>query len=134
MRNLNYPERIEEIKILFRLDKKTARDHDEAVKLLLEGRPHPDIQDGDRLNLSYSFSCLYYGNIVQKLNAVRSMLADRKLVVDVSVQELRHGESIIVSLLDELRALQRDIAARQPPPAESDDRQKHTFFQRLFRR
>lgn len=130
---MNYPKRIEEIRILFKLDKKTARDHDQAVNLLLDGRPYPVIQDGDKLNLSYSFECHYYGDVARKLNAVRSMLADRNLVVDVSLAELNHQESILISVVDELRALQREIAARGPVPLEFDQpRPKKTFFQRLF--
>lgn len=102
------PERTEKLEIKLELDKTRADKFKSEVDLLTEGMV-PLVDEGDTLKVTYTFSVDYFGNIVKGLQAVRALLSDRWVVRDVNINELKHGESLIVELLDELRKVQASL-------------------------
>jgi hypothetical protein len=102
------PERTERVQIKFELDKTRIDKFKSEIDLLTKGQMLPTGQD-DTLKLTYSFGVDYFGNIVAAFKAIRTLLSDRWVVREVAINELKHGESVLVELLDEIRKVQASL-------------------------
>lgn len=105
------PTRVEHIRIELALDKSRADKH-AAVLDELVGKACPAIDEGDTLKVSYDFRCEYWGGVERKLASISALLADPAIVVRADLAELLHGQSVIVGIVDRLRAMQRQIESR----------------------
>jgi hypothetical protein len=104
------PVRSETLRVKLTVDKTLADKYKDEVTCLSRG-DFP-IAEGDILHLNYQFSIDYFGNIVKRFQAIRKLLDDPAVVRDMSLNELKHGESLIVELLDEIRKFQTPFAER----------------------
>jgi hypothetical protein len=104
------PVRSESLQVKLTVDKTLADKYKDEVACL-NGGGFP-VHEGDILHLNYQFSIDYFGNIVKRFQAIRKLLDDPAVVRDVSLNELKHGESLIVELLDEIRKFQTPFAER----------------------
>lgn len=119
MKYLEAPTRTEFIDIGFDLDYDSAKKHKKAADFVL-GYNQP-INPGDTLKVTYHFKAEYFGECEQKLDAVARILADDKVVItNASIQELRYGHSVLVSLVQHLtRIIDRAEAGSGPPKRKS---------------
>lgn len=106
-------------------------EHSEAVKTVMQAQNLGTVetQPGDVFNLTYSFTCDYFGAVEQCLRAVASIVRDPSVVVDVSLAEVNHGEILLLSVVDALRELKRNLDARSAKPVK-----KPSMWQRLISR
>lgn len=100
--------RTEKLRIFLELDKSQC---DKFIKEIESLGKHPNlvINQGDRYKITYDFWIEYFGNTVKNFRSIRKILSDPKVVRQISVEELYHGESIIVELLDEIRKVQASL-------------------------
>lgn len=106
----------ERVRLEILLDKDAANRNAARLKAFGEDACDRALQlgDGDALRLTYFFNMEYLGNVRASLSAIRKILKDRRGISSVDLAELSIGESVLVTLLDEVRALQRELSPRQP--------------------
>jgi hypothetical protein len=102
-------------KLRFELDLNQAQatEHADDIRLVL-GQDPPVVQDADTLKLSYEVFVQYFGDVEAKLNAMRRLLGVPGLTRRVSLDELQHGHSIIVGIVQQIEAIQRQLADGNP--------------------
>lgn len=114
---MQMPTRIEAVKINFELDSALSAKYKDEIKTITDGSCHwahdGSILPGDVLKLSYGFYVSYFGKVEACLKAVAKILEDDKVVVGVDVEELRHGECLILRIGELLKDLQTKIAERK---------------------
>jgi len=96
--------RLERLTIKMALKADEVHRHQSAIDTVLAGRP-PNLGEDDIMNLDYTMVAEYIGDVERKLRAIRSILKDRDVVARVSIDELQHGESLFVSIIDHIRAI-----------------------------
>lgn len=106
------PTRQEQLKFVLSLEKSQATRHQTAINYILDGRT-PQQNEGDQLKVSYSVAIGYFGDVAGKLVALSSILSDHSVILDADVEELVNGESLIITVIDRLRDVQRVIAERK---------------------
>lgn len=104
----NEPFRTEKIVIKMTLDKARAEKHKDALGVL--PIVAPKMNEGDELKASYTFNCNYLGNVAGCLRAVLDIVRDKGVVSQVEINELKHGESLILEIGAALKDLQRELA------------------------
>lgn len=98
--------RLESVRIATTLDNnKCQHFRDEISKLIC---PVPPTEEGDTVNISYRFNIEYYGKAAEVLSLF-GRLMDEGVVVDISLEELNHSHSIILSLVQQIEALRRRV-------------------------
>ena len=91
----NDPNRSETVQISLKLDSKYARRHHEAIQTVFDGRPPFVLASRDSLYVDYTFNVTYFDDVASKLDAISQILADPNVAVSASLEELRHGRSVI---------------------------------------
>lgn len=66
----------------------------------------------DLLKVNYKVGISYFGNVAQCLSSIITIFGDEEVVVTAELEELVHGESVIVEVIDRLRAIQEIIRKR----------------------
>jgi hypothetical protein len=102
--------RLETICIDMALDRAAAVAHSDELAIL--GASIAPQADDETLRCVYKFNIEYFDRIERRLAAVEQILADETVVVDISVDALRHGQSIVEGLFNRL-ALIRQVLARR---------------------
>jgi len=67
---------------------------------------------GDELKITYDVNINYWGNVVPCLEALKKILSDPAVVLSVQLEELRHSECLIATVLDKVREVQEIIRQR----------------------
>lgn len=94
------PTKVENVQIKMTLDKAAHDRHAQVVKDLA---PHlGPVLENDTLNLTYTFHCLYFGDIVKKLTAVQELCSDPQIIHEASCRELRDGKILVYEVLKKL--------------------------------
>lgn len=96
--------RAERLRIQLVLNSALANEYKTEVESLVKGT-FP-VNAGDTLTVTYEFCVEYFGQVVEKLRAITTLLRNPNVVRTVNLDELRHGESVIVAVLDEIRKVQ----------------------------
>jgi hypothetical protein len=96
--------RNEELKFNLKLNKTKAEKYAEAIKCLLK-KEAPEIDAGDTLTLTYTLLIDYWGDVVERIKALKQILDDPDVVVAVSTEELIHGQCLIKELFDQLTVI-----------------------------
>lgn len=110
-------ERVETLKVTMEMRPDVYERHVERVKAVTGDQRRSWLEERDKMRVSYTFDLEYF-NVERSLRAVREILADPDVLVDVGlkVERVRVGlqeqESLLVAMLDDLRAVQRQIASR----------------------
>lgn len=86
--------------------------HVDDVQTVTGSKSRFNLDGGGQLKVTYTLNLHYFGDIVEKLEALQSILEDHDSIVKVNLTELKTGESIIVGLLDRLRALKNSLKSR----------------------
>lgn len=109
--------RTEAVKIDLELNTVLAKKYEDELKTIFKGRPSwcsgGGLRDGDLLKVSYGFYASYFDECEACLRAVAKIVEDESVVVNVNVEELRYGESLILKLGGLLQELQTKIAERK---------------------
>ena len=79
------------------------------------------------MKLSYDLTVRYLGNVERVLEAINRVLLDPAVTINTEMTELNYGRSIFQSVVNQIDAVQRQVAARQTAP-------KRGLFSRLFGR
>jgi hypothetical protein len=101
--------RIEELKFKLELDKTKSEKYAEAIKCLLKADA-PEIEASDTLAVTYTLLIDYWGDVVEKLKALKQILDDPDVVVAVSTEELIHGQCLIKELFEQLTVITSKLA------------------------
>jgi len=104
------PKRTDEIKIAMTLDKKAYARHSHEVTTLVNPQ---EMQEGDDLNVYYTFCIAYFDGVVEALHAVKKICADPSIVVSASCTELTRGRILIYEALKNLDAVIQEIEQRE---------------------
>lgn len=110
--HIGVPTRTEKLQFNLELDYAQSTRHHDNVKVVMGGNM-PVVSDGDTLRVKYDVHCQYFGEVVERLTAIREILTDPSVIFKAELGELEHGESLIVSVVDRLREVQAAIAARK---------------------
>lgn len=104
-RSIFTPERREHLTVEMRLDKSACDKHD--ISLF---NPPPRVLEGDTFLLTYDFWVEYFG-VVAELESLRKIISDPDVIVsiDIGAEEV---DSLFISLIDEIRAVQSAILQR----------------------
>jgi hypothetical protein len=105
--------RVEELRFSARFAKPDADRYRELIKEA--GLPFFELNDGETMTLNYKVALTYFGDVARKLDFFHSLLKERKCPIDVDLEELRHGRSVLVSLIDTMAALQELTCVGEPP-------------------
>jgi hypothetical protein len=65
---------------------------------------------GEVINLHYRFSASYFGRVEEVLRAVGRILDDPTVVVDVQLDELKHGECLIQTILLQIQEIRKKLS------------------------
>lgn len=100
-----HPERTETIFVEQELDKSKADRFREEIALFCDP---PPIEEGDTLKIAYRISIAYFGQIVERLEAMLKM-AQAGVITKMDYVELEHGRSLVLELgrlMEKLRGVQ----------------------------
>jgi len=70
--------------------------NEDACNVMLNG--NITAQKGDVVELSYKFTIGYFGDIVRRFQAIKSILENKGSVVECEIKELRRGQSLAYDL------------------------------------
>ena len=109
------PTRREQVQFLLTLDKARIDKFQREIDLILssQGLETPNCCECDKLKLTYSIMLYYFGKVTQCLEALGTILSDPDVVLSAELDELIHGECLLVQILDRLRHVQEIIKQRQ---------------------
>ena len=93
-------DRSETVLIRIDLDKKAWKRHKTDIRTVMPTAP--EIEDGDMLKFKYEFNIRYYGDIVEHFEAIGRVVEDESLVKDIKIDELIHGRSVIIDIVQKL--------------------------------
>jgi hypothetical protein len=93
--------RNEELKFNLKLNKTKAEKYAEAIKCLLK-KEAPELKDPDTMDVTYTLCISYWGDVVDKLKALKQIIDDPDVVTSVATEELIHGQCLIKELFDQL--------------------------------
>ena len=109
--------RTEAVKINFELDAALTGKFKDELNTIMDGSTHwahnGGMLPGDVLKLSYGFYINYFGKVEACLRAVAKLLEDKDVVVGVDVEELRHGECLILRIGELLKEVQIKLEERK---------------------
>ncbi|KPK54268.1 MAG: hypothetical protein AMS22_06080 [Thiotrichales bacterium SG8_50] len=107
------PTRIENVKIKMELDYDAYLRNKEAVTALTSVE---NVREGDKLKITYDFSCWYLGDIVEKLTAVETICNDPATIKTASCSELEEGRILVYKVLRKLDDVIRQVRERNDDP------------------
>jgi len=93
------------------LDKEQASKHAKTLARL-PGRGVDELEDGGLLRVKYSLWLTYLGETAKTLSEINKLLADHDILIDVSTEEVKHGQCIVEDLFGQLTVTKRIIANR----------------------
>jgi hypothetical protein len=70
------------------------------------------VKNDNTLDLSYTVHIDYFERTSKCLNAILSMLRDPGIVFNVSIEELKHGKSLIFDVINRITEIQKIIKER----------------------
>ena len=105
--------RSETVKFRVKLDRAGIERHAEALRALGFKYLVDHCAEGDTGYADYSINIQYFGDVVTKLELFSSLLDDHRLVTEADFEELKHGKSIIVGLVQRLTQIQDKLALRR---------------------
>lgn len=95
------PTRSEKVKIYLELDKNQDSKYKDNLKIIL-GSKKQEISRGDILKVDFDFFADYFGEVEAKLDAISRILTDSSVVRKADIQELKHGRSVVVDVVQHL--------------------------------
>lgn len=105
--------REERLRIQIKLDRQKAQSHQDDVTKVMNGNggnwSMPNMGNEDVLNVNYTFSCLYLNRIDETLAAICRILDDSEIVLSADINEFKHGESLLVNIVDKIRNIQNRL-------------------------
>jgi len=106
-------DKFEQVDIKMILDKlRSVERHRLALGVLLPYKV-PSMNEGDKLEVTWSFVIQYLFNTAIALEAINSICDDPEVILDVDCKALKEGEILIYSVLSKLQALMYSITQRE---------------------
>ncbi len=102
--------RQETINIRMELDKGACLAHTQALRDIPSQMP--DMEENDLININYTLTANYLGDVTKALAAVREICADPRVVVSASCNELTEGKILFYEALKQLEAVIQEIKKR----------------------
>lgn len=65
-------------------------------------------KDGDNVVFEYYLNITYFGDVVERLQTLRRILAKNK-ILELDTEELKHGECLFQEVLKEIHAIQDQL-------------------------
>ena len=90
------------------LDKSLADAHKEDIQLIT-GVEAPIMVEGDTQHVTYDVWLSYFGEVESRLGAMNRLLTEPELVKQVSLEELTHGQSLFVGIIQQIEALKAKL-------------------------
>lgn len=106
MRVVSNCTRSELLRVNLTLDKAQVDKYKEEIVDLIKHIPGFPFEEGDTLRVAYEFRVDYFNDVLSNFRRLRTILADPKVIRQLSLVEINYGESVIVELLDEIRKVQ----------------------------
>lgn len=103
-------ERNELIRVRVKFDADQAWNHRE--QLLAFCAEADGIQKGAAFIMNYEFTVDYFGNVSKRLDQINEIMAWPEVAIEASLEELRHGESVLLTTIDRIRAAQTALNFR----------------------
>ena len=95
-------ERTEKVKFSFLVNKEQIAAHHDGLEALLDNHVVPSLDyPGELLNVNVEVKIDYY-DMVERLRALLTIL-DSGIVIHASQEELLHGESLLLTLTEQVR-------------------------------
>jgi hypothetical protein len=106
--NTNELVRSECLQFRLKIDANQAQKHANDIHTVTNfAAPLP--LEGDTLSLTYTVSLDYFGDVTNRLAALSRLMNDPDLLRQVNVDELNHGHSLFVHILQQIEEIQRKI-------------------------
>lgn len=111
--------RTEKIRLKASLDKAGADRHAGLILQTKFDDAFSHVREGDTFTVDYTFTAEYFGEVERHLRLFEALLADPELVVGADVEELSHGESILVGLVEQIGRIKAQIEAKKTKEART---------------
>jgi hypothetical protein len=93
------------------LDYRAYKTHETALKTLVPNF-NMDVVPGDNINFTYDFSISYFGDVVEKLEAVGEICSDPAVVVAAECAILEKGRCLAYEILQKLDSVIKEVQNR----------------------
>lgn len=118
------PTRTETIALRASLDKSGADRHGARLVGTCYRDAIKTLREGDTLHIDYEFRLEYFGEVERHLKLYETLLADPSVVVNADFEEMEHGHSLLLSLVESITrirdAIDRKRAAEDRGPAREN--------------
>jgi len=96
------PTRTERLQFTATLDKAGVERHAALILDTIFKDAFETTQEGDMYTVIYTCHVDYFGEVERHLRLFEALLDDPELVVDADIEELEHGESILVNVVEQI--------------------------------
>jgi hypothetical protein len=90
------------------LDKTLADTHAADIELITGVKQIPMVE-GDTYHVTYDVHLSYFGAVEKRLEAMNRLLTSPELVKQVSLEELNHGQSLFVGIIQQIEAMKAKL-------------------------
>ena len=106
-------EKEELIRIQMRVDGKAYARHSQAISALPLTKPiKGKVEKSDVLNVDYTLTAQYIGNVAKALEAVKELCSDPDIIVTASCADLMQGRILFYEALKRLEAIIKEVEKR----------------------